>query len=95
MKDNFKAGDVLICISASGNSMNVVNAAMLANRMGGTSIGLVGFDGGKLKEIATICIHTANPKGEYGPVEDLHLILDHLIITFLEKDKDFMALLAD
>lgn len=95
MKDNFNAGDVLIGISASGNSMNVVNAAALANSMGGTSVGFVGFDGGKLKEVSKICIHTANPKGEYGPVEDLHLILDHLIVTYLEKDQEFMSLYAD
>jgi D-sedoheptulose 7-phosphate isomerase len=92
MTDNFKEGDVLIAISASGNSMNVVNAAEFANRMGGTSIAFVGFDGGKLKQVSMICIHTPNPKGEYGPVEDLHLILDHLIVTYLEKDKEFMTL---
>jgi D-sedoheptulose 7-phosphate isomerase len=92
MKDNFQEGDILIGISASGNSMNVVNAAEFANRRGGTSIGFVGFDGGNLKQVSTLCIHTPNPKGEYGPVEDLHLILDHLIVTYLEKDEAFMAL---
>ncbi|MBZ0200446.1 MAG: SIS domain-containing protein, partial [Ignavibacteriaceae bacterium] len=49
MIDNFNEGDVLVAISASGNSMNVVKAVEYANKMGGTSIGLVGFKGGKLK----------------------------------------------
>jgi D-sedoheptulose 7-phosphate isomerase len=92
MKDHFRQGDVFIGISASGNSMNVVNAAELANSRGGTSIGFVGFDGGMLKEVSSLSIHTRNPKGEYGPVEDIHLILDHLIVTYLGKDEEFLSL---
>ena len=90
MKDNFVEGDVLLAISASGNSMNVVKAAEYANENGGTSIGFVGFQGGKLKDVAKLCLFTPNPKGEYGPIEDLHLILDHLIVTYLAKHKDFL-----
>ena len=90
MKDNFTSGDVLLAISASGNSMNVVKAAEYANENGGISIGFVGFQGGKLKDVAKLCLFTPNPKGEYGPIEDLHLILDHLIVTYLAKHKDFL-----
>ena len=90
MQDNFEAGDVIICISASGNSMNVVNAAQYATSLGGKSIALVGFDGGKLKNVADIAIFTPNPTGDYGPIEDLHTILMHLMVSYLEQDDEYM-----
>ncbi len=79
----FKKGDKLVAISASGNSLNVVNAANWVKKRGGKVIGLVGFDGGKLKKISDVCIHVKTPRGEYGPVEDIHMIMDHLIYTWL------------
>lgn len=79
----FKKGDVLVAISASGNSPNVVEAVKLANRLRGTTIGLVGFDGGKLAKICDYLLHVKTRFGEYGPVEDIHLILDHMITTYL------------
>ena len=85
-------GDILLAISASGNSMSVVKAVEYANEIGGTSIGFVGFQGGKLKDVAKLCLFTPNPKGEYGPIEDLHLILAHLIVSYLVQDKDFIEL---
>ena len=92
MKDNFEKGDVLIAISASGNSNNVIKAVEYANQIGGISIGLVGFDGGKLKEVAQICLHTPNPIKQYGPIEDLHMILDHMMVSYLAKDEEFLSL---
>lgn len=92
MQDHFNEGDVLIAISASGNSMNVVNAAEYANKLGGTSIGLVGFEGGKLKDTCQICLFTPNPKGDYGPIEDLHMILCHLLVSYLKYDEEFMSI---
>jgi len=83
VKQLFGKGDVLVVISASGNSPNVVAAVEEAKKIGGTTIGLVGFDGGKL---ARICDHTVlvkSEKGEYGPVEDVHMILDHMITSYL------------
>jgi D-sedoheptulose 7-phosphate isomerase len=59
--------------------------------LGGTSIGLVGFKGGKLKEAAQICLHTANPEKEYGPIEDLHMIIDHMLVSYLAKDDEFLS----
>jgi len=73
----------LLVISASGNSPNIINAVASAKKIGGTTIGLVGFDGGKL---ANMCDHTIlvkSQKGEYGPVEDMHMILNHMIISYL------------
>jgi len=92
MQDNFDAGDVIICISASGNSMNVVKAAQYATELGGTSIAFVGFGGGKLNEVADISLYTPNPKGDYGPIEDVHTILMHLIVSYLEKDEEYLAI---
>ncbi|MBF0108446.1 MAG: SIS domain-containing protein [Magnetococcales bacterium] len=79
----FEPGDVLVVISASGNSGNVVEAARLAREKGGTVIALVGFDGGKLSEIADLVLKVKTNKGEYGPVEDAHLIIDHVITGYL------------
>lgn len=85
MKNLFKEGDVLIGISASGNSPNVIKAIEYANNHGGTSVGFIGFDGGKMKDLCKHCIHIKTMLGEYGPVEDIHLILDHIITTYLVK----------
>lgn len=90
MQDNFDNGDTIICISASGNSMNVVKAAKYATSLGGKSIAFVGFEGGKLKDAADIAIYTPNPKGDYGPIEDLHTILMHLMVSYLEQDEQYM-----
>jgi D-sedoheptulose 7-phosphate isomerase len=78
-------GDVLVAISASGNSPNVVKAVEYANSMDNITVGLTGFDGGKLKQICRYGIHVNSNKGEYGPVEDLHMFLDHLIMTYLSE----------
>src|SRR2546427_332340 len=72
-------GDVLVAISASGNSPNVVRAVEYARARGGTTVGLVGFDGGQLRALCDVVIQVVTPKGEYGPVEDAHLVLDHVV----------------
>jgi D-sedoheptulose 7-phosphate isomerase len=76
-------GDVVIAISASGNSPNVVKAIKYANEKGATTIGLTGFDGGKLHEISQYKVHVPTSKGEYGPVEDIHMIFDHILGNYL------------
>jgi len=83
----YKPGDRLIVISASGNSENVIATAKWVKHRNGKVIGLVGFDGGKLKDYCDILIHIETPKGEYGPVEDAHMVLDHLISTWLHYRK--------
>lgn len=79
----FNPGDVLVAISASGNSPNVVDAVKFAKDAGGKTIGLVGFDGGKIKDFCDHIIHVKTGAGEYGPVEDVHMIMDHLITSYL------------
>lgn len=81
MKALFCAGDVLVAISGSGNSLNLIKAIEYANNNGGITIGIVGFNGGRLKNICRHCVHVKT--GEYGPVEDIHLMLIHLITTYL------------
>ncbi len=77
----FRPGDLLLAISASGNSPNVVRAMEFVNANGGRSVAFVGFGGGRMKQIAHACVHL---KGEdYGPVEDGHLILNHLFTEYL------------
>lgn len=83
LRNMLQLGDVVVAISASGNSPNVVKAIEFANSHGAVSIGLVGFDGGRLREISQIVLHVPTDHGEYGPVEDIHLILDHIITGYL------------
>ena len=83
LKVHYRPGDKLIVISASGNSPNLIVAAEWVKKQGGTVIGWLGFDGGKLKDIANLSILVDTPKGEYGPVEDIHLIIDHIIVTWM------------
>lgn len=83
MMNLFSKGDVLLAISASGNSPNVIEAVKMAKEMGGTTIGFAGFDGGKLAELCDHTVHIRTNKGEYGPVEDIHLVLDHIITQYL------------
>jgi D-sedoheptulose 7-phosphate isomerase len=79
----FKKDDVLVAISASGNSPNIIAAAELAKKLGGHLFALTGFDGGKLATLAHHTLLVATPKGEYGPVEDAHMIIDHVVTGYL------------
>ena len=75
-----KQGDLLIVISASGNSDNLIKAVEVASELGMQSHSLTGFDGGKLKQLTVgRNIHVETPKGAYGLVEDAHLAICHVI----------------
>lgn len=76
-------GDVVIAISASGNSPNVVSAVRAARLMGAATIGLVGFSGGKLLETVDAAVHV--PSHDYGVVEDCHSVLEHAITVSTRK----------
>ena len=78
-----KPNDVLIGISASGNSMNLINAFKYAVKNNMETIALTSFDGGALKKISNNTIHVPFEIGEYGPAEDAHLMLNHIIISYL------------
>jgi D-sedoheptulose 7-phosphate isomerase len=80
-----KSGDVLVGISASGNSPNLVKAFDYASTAGITTVALTAFDGGKMKGMADHGIHVPTGPKEYGPAEDAHMVLDHLIGAYLMR----------
>jgi D-sedoheptulose 7-phosphate isomerase len=82
LKNKIKQNDILIAISCSGNSANIINAVKYAKEQQSTIIGLTGFDGGELKKLSDINYHIQTNKNEYGLVEDLHMIFDHIIYTY-------------
>ncbi len=83
LRVHLRDGDSLVAISASGNSPNLIEAVDYAKTRGATVVGLTGFDGGLLREKSDISLHVPTAKGEYGPVEDVHMIFDHLIGSYL------------
>jgi len=85
LKIHYRQGDSLIVISASGNSPNVLKAAEWVKSKGGKIIGLLGFSGGKLIELCDIRIHVRTEPGEYGPVEDAHLIMNHILAHWFQN----------
>ena len=76
-------GDIVIAISGSGNSKNVVNAVEYAKSCGNKVIGMTGFNGGKLKELADISLHA--PVNSMQVTEDIHMIFDHLMMSIFYK----------
>ncbi|MBT5490959.1 SIS domain-containing protein [bacterium] len=82
LKDILKPDDLIITISCSGNSPNILKVVEYAKEISSTVVGITGFDGGKLKEICDINFNVDTPKGEYGLVEDVHMILDHMIYSY-------------
>ena len=85
-----KKQDVVVSISASGNSPNLIHAINTAKTMGAISVGISAFDGGKMKDLVDFSLHVPTEKGEYGPAEDAHMVLDHLVANYLmRKVKDF------
>ena len=71
-------GDCLIAVSSSGNSANILAAARLARKKGGTIIGFCGFEDPELKKFSNLFIHINS--NNYGIVEDLHSVSLHAII---------------
>jgi nucleoside-diphosphate-sugar epimerase/phosphoheptose isomerase len=72
-------GDLCIVISASGKSLNLINAVKIAKQRGLRTIGLLGFDGGELAKQVDFSIIVETEIGKYGPVEDVHLAICHAI----------------
>lgn len=79
------AGDVVVGISASGNSPNLVRTFEYAESAGIKTVALTAFDGGKMKQMADECIHVPTAPKEYGPAEDAHMVLDHLVGAYLMR----------
>ena len=84
-----KPGDIVIAISASGNSKNVLNAVDEARKYGVTTIGFTGFDGGRLGQMVNIHVHVQSNIIEH--VEDIHLMLEHIIVRTI-KDQPYIGI---
>ena len=77
------ANDLVIGISGSGNSKNVLRAIQLAKSVGAKTIGLTGYDGGKLKQIVDLSVHV--PVMSMQITEDIHMMFDHLAMSIFYK----------
>lgn len=80
-----RPGDVVVGISASGNSPNLLRAFEYAKTAGIRTVAITAFDGGKMKAMADDGIHVPTEPKEYGPAEDAHMVLDHLIGAYLMR----------
>ena len=78
-------GDVLVGISVSGNSPNMVRAFEFAGPAGIKRVAITAVDGGRMKALADEGIHVPTGAKEYGPAEDAHLILNHLVGAYLMR----------
>ena len=85
LKIHFKKNDMVIILSASGNSNNLTKTVNWIKKNNGFVFSIVGFDGGKLKKISNNFIHIKSKKGEYGPVEDIQLIINHILAHWFQK----------
>ena len=83
MTNFIQPGDVVVAISASGNSPNVLRAVQVARQHGAITIGMTGDTGGKLKGMVDYCVLT--PTGHICQQEDCHLIAEHAIANALKK----------
>jgi len=79
--------DVVFALSVSGNSPNIIEAIKYAKKHRAFTIGCTGFDGGALKKLVDISIHIPTPRGEYGPVEDIFMIVGHLVTSYLRMNR--------
>ena len=80
-----RPGDTIVCISASGNSKNLIKAIEFAKENNLYVVGLTAFDGGYLKENCDLNIHVPTKIGEYGPAEDLHMVVCGLIGSYFRE----------
>jgi len=78
--------DLLVLISASGNSPNLLAAVEEADRQGAATAALLGFDGGQLRERVGDYVHVATERGEYELVEDVHCATCHMLVKTLAAD---------
>ena len=81
-----KPGDLLLVISASGNSKNLIEAVKVGRELGVETYSMTGFDGGELRRLTVgRNVHVDTPKGAYGLVEDAHLAICHVITECLRS----------
>ncbi|MCR5260268.1 MAG: SIS domain-containing protein [Candidatus Gastranaerophilales bacterium] len=86
LKNFIEKGDVLLAISGSGNSKNIIKAVEYANSVGAVTIGFTGYDGGELKKRAKYSVNANVDNMEIS--EDIHVILCHLLKTVLSEKQN-------
>jgi len=85
-----RENDVVIGISTSGNSKNILNAIELANAACAVTIGLTGFDGGQLASMVYLNIHV--PSNRIEQVEDIHMMIEHIVVSALKVTSKQLSL---
>jgi len=83
LKVYMNPGDVLLAMSVSGNSPNILCALEYARANGAATLGMCGFSGGKMSALCDVVMHAETTPDEYGPVEDVFSILGHILSGYL------------
>ncbi|RMG45103.1 MAG: SIS domain-containing protein, partial [Candidatus Dadabacteria bacterium] len=92
LKLYLKPDDLVIAISSSGNSENVIRATSFARESGAKTWGIVGFSGGKLAETAEQSVYIPTSVGQYGFMEDVTSILIHMVTVHIyEQDRKILS----
>lgn len=84
LRGRLKPGDLVLAISGSGNSQNVLNAVEYAKEQGNAVIGLTGLQGGRLRELSDVSLHASVDSMQI--TEDVHLLLNHLMMWVLSRN---------
>jgi D-sedoheptulose 7-phosphate isomerase len=82
-----RPGDLVLAMSVSGNSPNLVRALEFAREQGATTMAWCGMQGGRLAELADHAIHMPSDRDEYGPIEDMFSVLMHAVLTYLTQKR--------
>lgn len=90
LRNYIREGDVVIAVSSSGSSPNVIKAVELAKEYKIPVIGLSGFDGGVLNQLADAKINVKTKKGEYELVEGVHAVILHLMTRYFRSYFDYL-----
>ena len=83
IKNFLEEGDVVVGISGSGNSENIIRAIEYTNKNGGVTVGITGYDGGRLKKVAKYSVNANINDMQIS--EDIHLIVGHIIMKLFYK----------
>jgi len=86
LQNFIRPGDLLIAISASGNSPNVINAIRYARERCAETVGILGFDGGEAATMVDVAVIV--PSDHYGVIEDVHLIINHIVVDYFKAKLD-------
>ena len=84
LRGKLRPGDVVIGISGSGNSKNILNAVEYAKECGNVVVGITGFSGGKLRNLADYSLHA--PVNSMQITEDVHMVFDHLMMSIFYRE---------